>query len=82
MAQPCFMSIFDNKMDFRLYPNDMTKISHDGKLSNADVSIDKQQQHPQKLQQLIQQQNIVIQRPPVSPTCVGGSRKRKSLCTT
>lgn len=72
-------------MDFRLYPNDMTKISHDGKLTNAGVSIDKQQsqqQHPQKLQQLIQQQNIVIQRPPVSPTCVAGSRKRKSLCTT
>ncbi len=76
------------KCGFRLYPNDMTKMSHDGnKISNTGALIEKQKLHPQQQQQQQQQQqllhqNIIIQGPSVSPTCIGVSRKRKSLCTT
>ncbi|KAJ6641830.1 Protein cycle [Pseudolycoriella hygida] len=62
-----------------LYPNDMTKISHDVKVSSPDVILEKQKLHPQ--QQEHQQQQNIIQSPSVSPTGVGPSRKRKSLCT-
>ncbi|XP_037044649.1 protein cycle isoform X3 [Bradysia coprophila] len=64
-----------------LYPNDMTKVTHDGKLPNSSALIEKQKLHPQQQQQQLHQ-NVIIQRPPVSPTSVGVSRKRKSLCTT